>query len=638
MKSDVLSAAQGREDVAWWQKVMHSVWLPCLLAVVLLTTLYFLTLQRDVNGSAHDYMIDVGEIQVALNLGGTIHYTGYPLFTMLSTGVTAVARSLGVVPAAAASLSALVWSLLALLVAYAIFWRLTQNSWISAAGVLLLGLVETIWIHSIVAEVYSFSLLCLNLSLWFGLRLAERWRTADWLGLCLVFGTAVAHHRLLLLFAPSLIVLTVTAVWSQPGRWRLIGYGFLLFLVPFLTYLYLPLRAWQGAAWVYGQPGHWAGFWEQFSGSEVTGGLLRPPRNMAEGVANGRFLYSHLRQQLPIAVVLVGLAGLALLLRRHWRVGLAFWLGVLATCAFIWLFPPAVWAPATLMPVLLLLVTGVVVVLAEVGKRWHVAGWLAVVALLLLAVWLYRANRPFIDSLTQNPDGRRVMETLQTIPPDATPATVAIPWGTSFFAAGYGRYVTHELPPALTLVDHRANFREIVQQEGRLLTPTFTAGYWSANRWREILGNVHFNLVSPGVVMMGSRPYTTTLPAMTSFDVGNGIQISRADVEHTADGQLMLTVYWQAMEPVAQNYSVAVHLVTADPPQGPQDILAQADATHPVSGYAPTTSWQPGELVRDMYLLPVSEGSTPQAIRLTMYSQDENGQFINNNWLSLPLP
>jgi hypothetical protein len=83
---------------------------------------------------------------------------------------------------------------------------------------------------------------------------------------------------------------------------------------------------------------------------------------------------------------------------------------------------------------------------------------------------------------------------------------------------------------------------------------------------------------------------------------------------------------------------VAVHLVAAVPPQGPQDILAQADATHPVGGYAPTTTWQPGELIRDMYLLPIPEGSTPQAIRLTMYFQDENGQFINNNWLTLALP
>jgi 4-amino-4-deoxy-L-arabinose transferase-like glycosyltransferase len=618
--------------------MIGSVWLPGLLAVVLLTAVYWLTLQRDINGSGHDYMIDVGEIQVALNLGGTIHFTGYPLFTVLSTLVTAVARLFGMVPAAAASLSGLVWSVLALLVTYAIFWRLTQDAWISAAGVLLLGLVETIWIHSVIAEVYSFSLLCLTLSLWLGLRLAERWRLADWLGMCLVFGTAVAHHRLLLLFAPSLAVLTVTAVWSQPTRWRLISVGLLLFLASFLTYLYLPLRVWQEAAWVYGQPGQWDGFWLLFTGNEVTGGLLRAPGNVAEGVANGRFLWSHLRQQLPAGLVILGLVGWAVQLYRQWRVGLALVLGIVATSIFVWLFPPAVWAPAALMPVLLLLVAGVAVLLAEIGRRWTIGRWLAVGALLLLAVSLYRTNRPFIDSLTQNPDGRAVIQTLQTIPPDATPATVAIPWGTSFFAAAYGRYVTHELPPTLTLVDHRANFREIVQREGRLLTPTFTAGYWSPETWRGKLGEVHFNLAAPGVVEMGSRPYTTTLPAATPFDVGNGIQIRHADVERTADAQLLVTVYWQAMEPVAQNYSVAVHLVAAVPPQGPQDILAQADTTHPVSGYAPTTTWQSGELIRDMYLLPIPEGSTAQAIRLTMYSQDENGQFINNNWLTLALP
>ncbi len=624
--------------MAWWQRLARSTWWPGVLAVVILAALYLLTVQRDVNGSSHDYMIDVGEIQVALNLGGTIHYTGYPLFTMLSTVLTAVARSLGFAPAAAASLSALVWSVLALLVSYAIFWRLTQDAGISAAGVFLLGLVETVWIHSIVAEVYSFSLLCITLSLWLGLRLAERWKLADWLGMCLVFGTAVAHHRLLLLFAPALVLLTVTAVWAQPARWRLITSGFLLFLTPFLAYLYLPLRAWQGAAWVYGQPGHWAGFWEQFTGSEVTGGLIRRPQNRAEWVENGRFLYSHLHHQLPLGVALLGLAGLLLLVRRQWRVGVALWAGLLATGGFVWLFPSAVWAPAALMPGLLLLVIGLVVLLAEIGRRWVVGRWLAVIVLPLLALGLYRANRPFIDSLTQNPDGRQVIETLQAIPPDEVKATVVMPWGGSFFAAAYGRYVTHELPPTLTLVDHRANFREIVQREGRLLTPTFTAAYWSADRWQELLGDVHFNLVAPGVVIVAVRPYTVTLPATAPFDVGNGIQIRSADVDRTADGQLLLTVYWEAMAPVAQNYSVAAHLVTADPPQGPQDILAQADANHPVSGYAPTNTWQPGELVRDMYRLPIPEGSTPQAFRLTLYSQDENGQFVNNNWLSLPIP
>ena len=29
-----------------------------------------------------------------------------------------------------------------------------------------------------------------------------------------------------------------------------------------LTYLYLPLRVWMGADWVFGSPGTWEGFWE----------------------------------------------------------------------------------------------------------------------------------------------------------------------------------------------------------------------------------------------------------------------------------------------------------------------------------------------------------------------------------------
>lgn len=617
---------------------MRSHWLPGIIAVAFLAILFTLNLQTDVNGSAHDYMIDVGEIQVALNVGGTIHYTGYPLFTILSTLLTAVARSLGIAPAAAASLAALLWSVLALLVVYRLIWLLTQDAIISAASVLLLGTVETVWIHSVIAEVYSFSLLCISLSLWLALRLEKRWRMRDWLGLCLVFGTAVAHHRLLLLFAPSFLLLTISPFLAQPTRWRILLVGSLAFLTPFLAYLYLPLRAWQGAVWVYGQPGHWSGFWQQFTGSEVTGGLVRLPLNWAEGVENGRFLWSHLTRQLPAGLMILGIGGLALLARRQWRVGLALLWGVAATCGFVWLFPRAVWALAALMPALMLLVVGLAVLLAELGRRWQAARWLAVGGCILAALGLYRTNQPFIHSLTHDPAGRMVIETLQAIPANEQPATVALPWGGAFSAASYGRYVTHELPATFTLVDHRANFRDIMQNEGRLLVPTLTANYWTAEWWREQLGDVQFNLVAPGVVGIGKRPLTATSLASAPFELGNGIRVWDTAVHQTADGQLLLTVYWEAMQPVSQNYSVAVHLVAADPPQGPQDILAQADAAHPVNGYAPTSGWQPGQLIRDMYLLTIPPASTPQAIRITMYSQDENGQFVNNNWLTLHLP
>jgi hypothetical protein len=616
----------------------HKTWLPGIVTVAFLAFVFLASLQTDVNGSTHDYMIDVGEIQVALNVGGTIHYTGYPLFTVLSTLLVGMARTVGIGPAAAASGAALVWSLLALLVMYRLIWLLTGDTAVSAAMVLVMGAVETVWVHSVVAEVYSFSLLCMALAWWLALRLKERWVRWEWWAICLVVGTAVAHHRLLLIFAPSLILLTISAWWGQPQRWRLLLQGVLAFLLPFLAYLYLPLRAWQGAVWVYGQPGHWAGFWEQFTGSEVTGGLIRAPKTVADGVENGRFLWSHLTRQLPAGLLVLGGMGLTLLTYRQGRVGWALLWSVVGVSGFVWLFPRAVWAPAALMPGLVFWLVGLAVLLAELDRRWRWARWLVVGTSVLLALGFFRTNQPFIQSLTDDPAGRQVITTLQAIPPEAQPGTVVLPWGTAFFAAAYGRYVTGELPRAINLVDHRANFGEIFQREGRLLTPTLTANFWPAEWWRERLGDVHFDLAAPDVVTLIPEARLESSSVPDGFDLGNGILVVDTAVTETADGQLVINLSWQAKEPIAQNYSVAVHLVAADPPQGPQDILAQADAIHPVSGYAPTSGWLPGVPIQDMYLLPVPAGSQPQSVRVTMYAQDENGQFVNNNWLSLPVP
>ena len=86
MKNGVKNYVRGR-----WR-----CWLPAVATFVVIVTLYLATLQRTVNGSDHGYTLDTGEIQVALNTAGTVHYTGYPLYTILSTLVTIILRSLGV--------------------------------------------------------------------------------------------------------------------------------------------------------------------------------------------------------------------------------------------------------------------------------------------------------------------------------------------------------------------------------------------------------------------------------------------------------------------------------------------------------------------------------------------------------------
>jgi hypothetical protein len=109
-------------------------------------------------------------------------------------------------------------------------------------------------------------------------------------------------------------------------------------------------------------------------------------------------------------------------------------------------------------------------------------------------------------------------------------------------------------------------------------------------------------------------------------------------LEWSAQDQLLLTIYWEALQSVEQDYSVAVHLVGRDPPGSEESILSQADSLHPVDGWYPTSRWNPGEIVRDSYLIAVPGGSTPAAVRIAMYRADPDGGFRNTPWLSLTVP
>jgi hypothetical protein len=101
--------------------------------------------------------------------------------------------------------------------------------------------------------------------------------------------------------------------------------------------------------------------------------------------------------------------------------------------------------------------------------------------------------------------------------------------------------------------------------------------------------------------------------------------------------ELWVTVYWQALQEVEVDYSVAVHLLARDPPQGPADLLAQGDTVHPVDGWYPTSRWTADEVVRDVHLVRVPPGSDPVAVRVALYRSDPQAGFVNSDWLSLPL-
>ena len=69
----------------------------------------------------------------------------------------------------------------------------------------------------------------------------------------------------------------------------------------------------------------------------------------------------------------------------------------------------------------------------------------------------------------------------------------------------------------------------------------------------------------------------------------------------TRDGQILLTLLWESLQPVATDYQVFVHLLDAS-----GNKLAQRDG-QPVQWMRPTSTWQPGEEIVDRYGLPLPQ-------------------------------
>jgi hypothetical protein len=75
---------------------------------------------------------------------------------------------------------------------------------------------------------------------------------------------------------------------------------------------------------------------------------------------------------------------------------------------------------------------------------------------------------------------------------------------------------------------------------------------------------------------------------------------------------LGLTLTWQTVAPLAQDYTAFVHVLAEDGTK-----IAQRD-TQPCDGECPTSAWQPGEIVVDQIALDLSTEALPEAYQVAV--------------------
>lgn len=91
-------------------------------------------------------------------------------------------------------------------------------------------------------------------------------------------------------------------------------------------------------------------------------------------------------------------------------------------------------------------------------------------------------------------------------------------------------------------------------------------------------------------------------PRQLNIAFGDCMKLLGYEVDPTiaqAGHSLAVTLYWQAICPIDRNYSIFVHLL-----DDLESVVAQED-TFPGLGSLPTTQWQPGDAIADMYLLQI---------------------------------
>lgn len=606
---------------------------------ILTFLIYLTTLQTIVNGSLHPYATDVGEIQNALPRWGTLHFPGYPLYSLTGSIFVSLFRVIGVQPALSGAIYSALWGAVGvgLLVILCLHYQVRPGN--AALAGLMYALTTSIWVDASIAEIVTMTMGLTFGSLLAGIQFSRTGERKALFWLALLSSQAVLHQRALVFLAPGLALL----VWRQRAvLWRSLPLVITVFALGFLVYLYLPIRAWMGADWTFNAPGTWSGFWSLVLDTK-TERIVDIPQSADNLLGRWQGVSDILRHDWPWPLLVMGLLGLGIVgKRQNWLEAAALtliWLPFLILSVFIWEGRVSDALLATNLPLYPLAALGLALLIGQVYERSSAFGVVLQVGWLLVIGYLFVQHRPLVLEVTRDPGGIEIIEQVEQVelPADGSPLTMMALWGHDYWALTYAQAYEDKLT-GLTLVDHNANLGAILAEEGRLLTLSDTFYRRPLSWWQERYGRLHLSLVAPGVVELSPRPRTAppSVPQLPT-PLGNGLTILATELVQPTPETYRLTVYWQATEANLRDYSVAVHLVTTFPPTGPQDILAQADKAHPVEGWYPTSSWTPGEIVRDEYLITAPSGSNPYAISLGMYHTTPEGQFVDSEKLVILL-
>ena len=116
----------------------------------------------------------------------------------------------------------------------------------------------------------------------------------------------------------------------------------------------------------------------------------------------------------------------------------------------------------------------------------------------------------------------------------------------------------------------------------------------------------------------------TAVDRTARFDQGISLLGYEGPATTSPGRPLCVILYWQSDQPLAEDYTVFLHLAAGD-----GFVQAQRDS-QPVFGYFPTTDWQPDEVVGDLHCVPVPAGlaAGEYSLRVGLY-EPQSGERLS---------
>ena len=538
-----------------------------------------------------------------------------PLYFVALKGWIAIAGS---------SELALRWpSVLAGAVLVALTYRLGR-AWLgkpAAAGAAVLAAFNPflVW-YAQDARVYSLLAALVLGAAWLTWRAAQKrdWQLWVWAG-CLWWLALFAHYFAALALASILLALIVAA--HTRARWRAafgMSAGITLAQLPWLAYV-APLLVGHSKSWI-SAAGSMEVLWRLltvFSAGQASAGAS--PMNQAIGA-------------LVLAALLIW--GSVLLLRRALRA--AAWVLALAVGTPLWLWLLSFYRPVFTEQYALVALPGVCLLAAAGLSGLAAAGWwgkagrsfayTTFIAISLLSL----SNYYFNPRYSKSPDWRAVSDYLvRTARADEV---VALNLPDPAFYYYYRAPMPVEAVPAAPLAEiggaaaaaQLAQLRDSYAHvrfffaPSALYDPQGFAGEWLQACCEKtddqfVAGFRVQTFDTPAGSLAAQQPYRVDFGSDISL---TGFRLARSAVQR--GGQLQLTLFWLARAPIANSYTVFVHLLAPDG----FDLL-DGDGI-PRNGSRPTNSWQPGETLIDTHsiALPADMPVGVYRLEIGMYERD----------------